>query len=515
MAGTDDLMLGLHELGEARPLYEAAWAYWKSSVPESFVSPVWRKIQTQTGDRYRMNIAKVPIVALADRLKVTGVVAVGESGDRDEGADKVLQEQVWTACKLPLQSKRLIRNTLIFGDSYWYIWPGDSPDEGAAASRVTIAYNDPRTVRVVYDAHDELTIRFAIKSWEEKGQLRANVLYRDRIERGWVLKPGGKADEQSSWERQSRVDPDTKESIDEDVTNPYDRVPIFHFRNDMPYGSSEGIDMWGAQDAVQKLASTLAYSAERAGLRDRYAITEANATLNGQSPNIPEWDDDADGDEGNRDNSQMRSGPGETQVWEGIKTLGEWSAADPKGFMEPAEWFLRFAALTARVSSRYADPGGQHPSGAALRAADAPEAAKTEDRQEYLDDELKSALAFALKILGVEQPRVDIRWKPPGIVDDVDTWTIAEAKIRAGVPVQVALTETGLYDPDVVSQWLTDSQVEMDLARRVDLLASAGNALGQLSQAVAMGLLDERTARQVADQTMGQLAPDVTTDEPA
>lgn len=514
MPGTDDLLGGVHELRCAQPLYDEAWAYWRAAVPELFVSPAWQRILARSGGRYRMNIAKVPVVALADRLKVVGAVAVGPDGQKDPAADDLLQDAVWTACKLPLQTKRLIRNTLIFGDSYWYIWPADSPEDGAPAERLTIAYNDPRLTRVIYDADDELTIKYAIKSWEEEGRLHASVIYPDRTELGWVLRDGAQADSSAGWERVAWTDPDTDKPAELDVPNRWG-MPVFHFRTDMPYGVPESADMWGAQDAVQKLASTLAYSAERAGLRDRYLLADPNAALNGDAADNPDWDDDADADLATRDDSAMRSGPGETQILSGIKAAGEWSAADPHGFMDPAEWFLRFSALTARVSSRYADPGGQHPSGNALRAADAPEAAKTEDRQEYLDDELRAALSFSLRVLGVEDPRVDIRWKPPGIVDDVDTWTIADMKIRAGVPPQVALVETGLYEPDVVHQWLTDSQVEMDVARRVTLLSTLGGALQQLGQGVALGLLDDTAARQIVDQTIGQLTPDVEGDQPA
>jgi hypothetical protein len=515
MPGSDDLMAGLDELAGAREGYETAWAYWRSSVPETFVSPAWQKILARSGGKFRLNIAKVPVVALADRLKVTGSAAVNPAGEKDDDADLLLQ-QVWAQNKLRLQTKRLIRNTLIFGDSYWYIWPADSPEADAPAQRVRIAYNDPRTVRVMYDPDDELTIRSAIKSWQEHGQSRAIMLYPDRIERGWVLKPGAKTDDPAAWTREQLVDPETDKPVEMDVPVParLGRVPIFHFRTDMPFGSPESADMWGAQDAVQKLASTLAYTAERAGLRDRYLLTEPNASLNGNSGDSPEWDDEEDADESSRDNSRQRSGAGDIQIWEGVKAAAEWSAADPQGFMDPADWFLRFAALTSRVSSRYADPGGQHPSGAALRVADAPEAAKTEDRQEFLDDELASAQEAALRLLGVEDPRVVVRWKPSGIVDDVDTWQIVAAKISAGVPVHVAIVDTGLYESDVVQQWLTDSQVEMDLARRIGLVAEMGGAVQQLSQGVALGLVPEDAARRLVEETIGQLVPDVTGDQP-
>jgi hypothetical protein len=508
-------MTGLAELEDARPAYDEAWSYWRAAVPEVFVSGAWRRVLARSSGRFRVNIAKLPIVALADRLRVTGVVATGPDGQKDEAADALLQERVWLANKLGLQTKRLIRNTLIFGDSYWYVWPDDADLDGPAQT-VRIAYNDPRTVRVVYDQDDELTIAFAVKSWQDAGQVRATVLYPDRIERGWVLRDPAKAMDAASWERQASSGDLTMEPFSGiDIPNPYGRVPIFHFRTDMPFGTPEHEDMYGAQDAIQKFASTLTYTGERAGLRDRYLLTDINAALNGNSADNPDWDDDGDADEDTRDNSRLRTGPGEISVYEGIKEVGEWSAAEPQGFTDPADWFLRYSTLISRVSSRYADPGGQHPSGQALRVADAPEASKTEDRQEYLDADLSSACEFALRILGVEDARVAVRWKPSGLVDDLEAQAIVAAKIANGIPAEVAFLETGLYEPETVRQWLTDSQVEMDVARRIGLLSDFAGAVSQLAQGMSMGLLDEAQAREVVQLTVAQLTPQVEGDDPA
>lgn len=118
MAGSDDLMEGLSELDEARPRYEQAWAYWESEAAEHFDSPVLRRVLRASSGMYRVNIAKIPVVALADRLKLTGMVGVDAEGRTDPTTDGVFQERVWTPNKLLLQSKRLIRNVLILNDTY-------------------------------------------------------------------------------------------------------------------------------------------------------------------------------------------------------------------------------------------------------------------------------------------------------------------------------------------------------------------------------------------------------------
>jgi hypothetical protein len=496
-------MRGLHELDEARPDYDTAWAYWRAKQPEQFDSPVWQRVLAKSQGSYRVNMAaKVPIVALADRLKISSMVGLSAAGDRDDETDRVFQDRVWVPNKLQLQTKRLIRNTLIYGDAYWHIWRGD--DEGSCQ----INYNSPQTTRAVYDDDNELQMMYVIRRWKHQDRVRASILYADRLELGWVLKKDGDSKDLKSWIREKpEPGPDGK-PLEIDVENPYKRPPVFHFRTDMPYGVPEGLDAYGAQDAINKLTSVIAHTGERAGLPDRYLLTDPSSALTGDSADSPDWDDDGDADETSRDNSRLRSGPGEVSVLAGIRAAGEWGAPDLAGFMGPADWFASGAAKVTRTPARYADPGGQHPSGAALRAADAPLDAKTEDRQDYLTDELKAAGSFALLVCGLEDRRVDVRWKPAGIVDDLDTWHIVAAKQSAGVPTEIALVETGLYEPDTVRAWLADSTPDMDVARRIGLLSQFAGAVAQLGQGVAMGLLDETAARTIVDSTISQLTPE-------
>lgn len=499
MPGSDDLMAGLNELVEAQPGYEKAWDYWESEVPERFDSPVWRRIMSKSeGGNFRLNFSKIPIVSLSDRLRVSSVVALDSAGAKDVDADAALQDRVWTANKLVLQTKSLTRKTLVYGDSYWSIWPGDTEQS------VRINYNSPTTTRAIYDPDDQLVMLYVIRRFVVRGVTRATIVYPDRVEQGWVLREGGEQKDAKSWDREA----DAK-----DLAHPYGRPPVWHFRTDLPYGCPEARDAWGAQDAINKTTATLGSATERAGLADRYMLTEPNAALNGNTPNTPEWDDEEDGNEDNRNNSAMRTGPGEVAVLEGIRAVGEWSTPNPQHFRDTADWFAGAAAKVTRVSSRYADPGGQHPSGAALRAADAPEAAKAEDRRDYIDEELRDALSFALGVAGYPDRTVDVRWKPSGVVDDLDTWAIVEAKRRNRVPDRVALLETGMYEPEEVDAWLEDGHPEdLAMVERIAIAGDLGAALSQLGQAVAVGLLDETLAKRFVERTLEHLIPTDTTD---
>lgn len=505
MAGTDDLLEGLHELGEAVPAYQEAADHWDSAVPEWFASTNVRKALARSAGRYQVNIASLPVVALTDRLKIAGVTALTlEGGEDPEGQDALAA--ITATNQLVLQYRRIIRAAVMYGDCGVFYWPGDT--EGS----VSIRYKDPRVARPIYDPNDELTIKYVIQSWEHKGRRYADLWYPDRLELGWVLKDGGDPTKPGDWTREERTGPDGK-TIDIDQPHDYGWVPYTHFRTDLPYGKPEGRHAFGPQAAINKASTTMAYSTERAGLRDRYLLTDPNATLNGGVDN-PDWDDDLDTDETLEGASRLDkpSGPGGVDVFEGIKSAGEWSAPDAAGFTHAADWWMRMAALVTQLPSRYADPGGQHPSGSALRAADAPLASKAEDRRDYLDASFREMHARALAIAGYPDRSVDVRWKPAGIVDDTDTWQIVSQKIAVGVPAQVAITETGLYDASEVETWLSDAPVEMDVARRINLLYQVSGAFRDLGEAVSLGLATEAQVKAIVDTTLGQLAPEVTGD---
>jgi hypothetical protein len=491
----DTLMTGLVDLQDARPGYEMAWAYWSGTVDETFASPAVRKKLAHSMGEYRVNVAKVPVMVLADRLLVAGVSIRTRSGGNWPEADAAFTESVWDGNNLELHVPRLIRNTLIFGDGYWFIWPGD------AYGQVSIAWNDPRTARLVYDPEDQKTPLYGVKRWKDAtGVLRARLLYPDHLER-WMLKPEKLEEDPKSWIR----DPDEPE----DVPNDYGRVPLVHFRTDIPYGAPVHEDAWGAQNAVSKSGTTMMYAVEVAGFPQRYALTHPMASLDGNSADAPDWDDDGDADLATEDDSRIRTGPGELAILEGIAETGAWPSAGVDAFVRPADWFTAQAAASTATPQHYLDQRGGAPSGESLRVAQAPLTAKAESMQPLLADSFRDAFAFAMTIAGFPDTKPVVRWKPAGAVDDRLTWDIVAAKRDAGVPARTALEETGLYDPEEIDVWLGDPRVDMDLEHRVGLLTQVASSITGLASGVAQGILTEDAARQVVELTVGQLTPEL------
>ena len=506
MAGSDDLMSGIVDLSQSRQQYNDAWSFWDASRDEEFVSPAVKRALRLSEGRYQINVAKVVVRALANRLKIASTTALGLDALRDETVDEAFQA-VLVANKMDLQWGRLIRNTLVYGDSYLFLWP-QVVNGIEIPGQVQIAYNSPQVARTIYSPENDIEVDYHIKSWTDSREVVHTNLYYPAPQGGeggwcekWILTKNSKPLDPTGWTR----DPE----FPDDIPIP-PGAGLYHFRTDMPYGQPVHSDAWGPQDAINKISTTMTHTTEAAGFPQRWALSDPMAALTGDNGDSPDWDDDGDADIITEDDSRLRGGPGELSILAGIKATGQWTAAGADAFINPAEFYTRMVALTTSTPMRFMDQRGQSPSGESLRVADAPLMDNVDNLQPYLDGEARAAMTGVLTLAGYPDHRADVRWKPTGIIDDLTTWQLVQAKIANGVPVDVALVETGLYEQDEVDSWLDRHSAEMDIGRRVGLLAQAGVAIQGLSAAVAAGVLTEQQLQAVIVGTLGELTPDFT-----
>jgi hypothetical protein len=504
LSETTDLISGLVELDDAADGYRLAMAYYRGEVGEQFASA---RVARETGgstDMYPVNAAAGPVNAVTDRLTIQAVTALHDDGSPYPEADAVLQREVWELNGLGKQIPRLIRNTGIYGDSYLYLWP--TTDD--AQHPVRVAYNCPLSTRVIYDPEDDSQPLRAVKRWRgTNGADNANLITAGEVIR-YVRDTDRKKPE--AWR-----DP---EAWIETAREEHDlgRLPVEHFATDLPYGRPEHKDAYGPQNAVSKLSPTMVDSAESAGYPSRYTITAPDASLRGDRADELDFADDDEQDltTDNRP-SKLKVGPGEIAQLEGVTAAGQWAAATSGTFIDAGNWFLRVMAQTTTTPLHMLDPGGSVPSGESRRIADAPLEVKVKLRRGMYGVGLESVLSAALRVLGYEAV-VRVKWAPSPVADDTLTWQVATAKIAAGVPAEVALVETGLYDLDTVrSWWDTDTEDQgMGIGRRISLLNEFAGAVSQLGQGVSLGLMSDEQAQAVVQQTIGALIPDLPDSEP-
>jgi len=492
-----DLMCGIKALGDSRHGYDKAQAYFDGTVQEVFSSIRLRRALAIQDVDFRINFAKTPVTAVANRLKITAVTSPDQ-------AQQDALTALWKSNELAIEIPDLITKTCELGDGYLFVLPIE--DEQDNVTGVEMYYNSPLTVRAIYRQDRPREIDFVIKRWRERGCLRAEMVYDDHMERFTTLR-GSKGDQPRDWHQWPADDEDP-----ESWTIPHSwgvGMPVFHFRTARPYGVPEHFAAYGSQNAITKLTSTHMGSVDYTGAPQRYALTEAANTDTGDLDpgdfDDTDWPENANsvGPKDIGDDSSLKSGPGELWLLRGFKSVGQFEAADPKAFLDPADWYVRALAHVTDTPAHLFDITGDAPSGESLRRKNESMVNKVEDRQRLLGSTKVQAFTFALRLLGFDDPVVDIRWQPAATVDDLQGWQVIAAKIASGVPVGQALMEAG-YRQEQVEAWLSETD-EAELTRRVGILAQFATAAQQMGAAATLGVLAPERATALLEGTLSDI----------
>ncbi|MCX4504573.1 phage portal protein [Streptomyces anulatus] len=450
----DDLVYGWTEMDNALPDYERAEAYYKGDIDEVFASPRIRQLISATGERYRFNLAKTPVNVLVNRVELVAVTAPDEPG-----ANEVIEE-IWDANGLEVHYPELIKRTFMYGDAYLMVWPlyDDDPtttaDDELFATGVELTVHSPLHCRVIYDPENERRKLFAIKRWKTRTSLgtvwRVDLYYPDHIEQ-WAAKPG-ETPASDAWEPYLGNDEDPGSWL---LDNPYGEIPFFHHRNALPYGIPEHKDGYGCQDAINKMLITQLTTTDSHGWPQRYALVDKGAELD-QNNDTPHWGDDEDANDTTRldrsSSSNLYGGPGTVETFDGMKAVGQFSAADPVVFTDPAQLYVRLMAQITETPLHAFDPSGDTPSGESLKVAEAPLVKKAINREAMLKSPVQETWKFALRIRGVDVSRIDVRFAPSQAATGVSDWEVVELKQKVGVPKDQTLIEAG-YQAELVATW--------------------------------------------------------------
>jgi hypothetical protein len=261
------------------------------------------------------------------------------------------------------------------------------------------------------------------------------------------------------WEK--RVDP---EDDGWPVDNPYGEIPVFHFRNEFPYGSPEHRDAYGPQDAVHKLVishmASVDYNAfpQRWAIMDeRYDTSEASFGDEGEySFSLATGATQQGPTEDPR--SQLSADPASVWFMKGIKQYGEFQPADPTAFLRPFTEYVHGMAVVTTTPMHFLDPIVSNVSGESLRVIEAPFAKKVRKRQMSFGATWRDVWRFVLTLRGQERPApIQVNWVPAATVNDLSTLQGQLVKAQLGVPPHQLLLEQG-YTPEQLDEWGVETQ---------------------------------------------------------
>jgi len=413
-----DIQKAIDAIIQRREAYKQAEAYYEGLNPEIFADQRWFRLFRNEKSTFRFNFSKTVVDAVLNRLEVAQVETTTPEGDN-------YINSIWEQTDLKLDMNEIHKNALVYGDSYAIVWPD-------MAGTLAIDYNSPMNTAVIYDEENPRIKSYAAKLWQitdstDRKVIKLNMYYADRIEKYEAL---GDLD---------FINGVPNLTLIETVVNPWDQIPVFHFRTHKPIGRPEHADAFGPQDAINKLISTHMYTVDYQGAPQRYALANGG--------NAAEMDDFSEDDTARENIGSLQNGPGQLWYLQGVSSVGQFPAADPSTFTNPVNEFVADMAAITSTPVHYFSSTQYLPSGQALRVAEAPLFKKVLNRQLSFGSAWRDLFKFMLRIEGITAD-IDIDWVSPESIDSLDQWDIAVRKKSVGMPLQQILLELG-YDPEI------------------------------------------------------------------
>lgn len=416
------------------PLYDRLWAYYDGDQPLAYSTERLRRMFDDLRVRFTQNWCAMVVDSTLDRIELAGFDVVG-----DEAVREALNA-VWADAELALEAHAVHLATLVCGEAYLIVWPGEN-------GGIDAYYNDPRLCHMFYAPDAPKREDYAAKCWVQDGRRYMTLYYPDRL-----VYCAGPADAVSG----------KAMTISGEEANPYGYIPVFHFRREIGRRAPRGelANVIGLQDAVNKLLADMMVAAEFGAFRQRWVISSAGVGNLRNAPNEV-WDLPA---------ADAHMQP--TQV-------GEFGQVDLRVFLDAIDNLAIKLSVITRTPKHYLLMQGGDPSGEALIAMETPLLNKVERLQETIAPVWRQVGDFILKLSGLTAGYGRIRpvWKDPRITQPLYLAHVRELAVRAGVPL--------------VSQLRREGWSEAEIAQlQADRMADAAES-EQLRQARAQRLLLE------------------------
>jgi len=512
----EDVIAGWKAVEEAEHDYNEAAFFHDGKVQEYFASPKIEELIATTGQPYRFNFAEIPVKSLAGRIELRSLGVPDDEVATDElklifnanDGEKFYPDAFYMA--------------LEYGDAYVMTLPYDTSDNviGVADDEIVEAgwekvLVNPTEARMIYDAVNPRRKMYFIRVFEDESKVedddkvrRVELYYNDRIE-FWETMPGRSPDKPESWFSVG----------DEPVIG--GEIPVVHYRTAEPYGIPVHKNAYAPQLAINKMLITQLTTSDSAGWPQRYGLTDEGAVLD-QNTDGPNWDADENAnvlsdppalERRGGTGSNMRGGPGTMQIWSAMKEVGQFDAALPiPTYMDPAFKYISMMSILTDTPLHDFEHTILPPSGESRKVAERPATKKAQRLMRRFQATLREEWKYTLKVADVPVKRVDVRWVPPYIAEDMNDWTTIGLKQGAGVPVDQTLVEAG-YDDEQVRKWLDPTPEALSLSQRVAMLDTVADAAQKLSAAASLsasGGLELGGADAIVSAILAQLAVQTT-----
>jgi len=418
------------------PKYAKLEGYYLGNQPTVYLTARLREIFRNVDIQFTENWCAIIIDACAERISLTGFDI------KDKKANDLLAA-AWERNHLTTESEDIHVTSLVDGEGYVIVWPDEDNN-----SLAEVYYNSPSMVHAVYSNDRPRKIAYAGKMFNgDDKRARITLYYPDRLE--YYVAEKNLTNVSSA----SAFVPDVSVSADGKATNPYGKVPVFHFKVSRTL-QSDLANAIPLQNGVNKLLADMMVAAEYGAFSQRWIISNADTKDLKNAPDMI-WN--------------IPAGDGVGQQ----ASVGQFQPTDLKNYLDAVDRISTAIGVITRTPKHYFFTQGGDPSGEALIALEAPLNKKASDRIARFSTVWKELAAFICQIEGVTVDPTDIEpaFDDPETVQPMTMATITKTRVDSTVPLKTALRWEGKTDAEI-EQMQTD-QAEAKAASQ----ASMANAL--------------------------------------
>lgn len=408
-----DLDRAFKVLSAKLPEYNNLWDYYDGDQPLMYTARRMRDLFEDLDlSTFVENWCAVVIDSANDRINLNSITV------KDESTNNLLQE-VWEDLEMNLEASDIHEAALVIGEAYVIVWPSEEDE----TERLQVFYNDPRLVHLFYDPSNPRKKWYGGKWWVDRDlKIRMNLYYDDRIEYYKSVKKAKSVASSKGFQPYSPEDIEGGEIVFHD----YEEVPIFHARIERRKLKGDLVNVIPLQNAINKLVTDMMVAAEFGAFKQRWIVSQADASSLKNAPNII-WEIPA-GD-----------GVGEsTQV-------GEFDATELSNYISAVDHLASSAAIISRTPKHYLFQQTGEVSGEALIAMEAPLNKRCTDHINKFTPVWKDIARFMLKVLGAEVKKTDIEvlFDKPETIQPKTQAEIRKAGKDSGIPLKTLLRDEG------------------------------------------------------------------------
>jgi hypothetical protein len=436
--------------------YESYQEYYIGDHPLMFATDKWKDAFGDTFEEFADNWCQVVVDAPTQRMKIEGWDSL------DKGLAREAND-LWEKMFLGLEAKELHTQAFVKGDAFIMVW--EDPDNLGTPE---LYYNDATEVQVHYDSRKKRRVERATKVWTDEDATRHLAVYFPNHTQLYIV-PSTVTEAQVAMGTivpNPSVLPVGWQVDGPPIPNPYDVVPVFHFKNrgsGLQLGVSELKSVVPMQNAVNKLLMDLMVGSELGSYRQKWMAGGGHPKEGWKT--------------------------GANRLWattDPAAKFGEFGQIDLEPVMKAVEGVVGHIAKITQTPMHYLRSSGDMPSGEALKTAESGMVHKVQDRQETWSLPWSQAMELFMKIQGDTVDDLKLLkpiWKSAETRHDLEQAQTAQLKAILGIPLEQLWSEHFNYDENQIEEFKKDN-----LATFTAVLQQVLAQSGQLPPGVGEGV---------------------------